>query len=145
MIRRLMKILLILLVLVAGAFFIFGYWAGGSLRSSAPAQETGSTSTSGIDTSAARERGAQLGEQAARTAASVNESLDEGALTTKIKAKMVLDDLVRARDINVTTNNSVVTLTGAVHSEHERQRAVQLARETNGVTRVVDQLVMQGP
>lgn len=53
---------------------------------------------------------------------------------------MVLDDLVKARAINVTTDGTVVTLRGTVHSQQERDRAVALARETNGVTRVSDQL-----
>ena len=36
------------------------------------------------------------------------------ALTSKIKAKMALDDLVNAADINVDTDGSAVTLTGKV-------------------------------
>ena len=53
---------------------------------------------------------------------------------------MVLDDLVKARNINVDTNGSVVTLTGVVGSEAERQRALQLAKQTEGVTSVIDHL-----
>ena len=56
---------------------------------------------------------------------------------------MVLDDVVKARTINVTTNGSTVTLTGTVHSSQERQRAVQLTRETDGVTQVIDHLTIQ--
>lgn len=67
----------------------------------------------------------------------------EGSLTAKIKAKMVLDDLVKARTINVTTDGTTVTLAGTVHSQQERDRAVALARETDGVTRVVDQLTIR--
>ena len=95
-----------------------------------------------IDTAAARERGAEIAEKAAVAAARVGDTLEQGGLTAKIKAKMVLDDLVRARDINVTTTGNTVTLTGTVHSEQERERAVALARETEGVTRVVDRLII---
>jgi osmotically-inducible protein OsmY len=143
MVRRLIKAILILLVLVAGAFFVFGYWTRGSFRS-APAASTVGTSGE-VDTARARERGAVLGEKAAKTAAAVNESIEEGQLTAKIKAKMILDDFVKARTINVTTNGSTVTLTGTVYSQKERDRAVQLAKETEGVTGVIDQLVMQSP
>lgn len=139
MMRGLIKATLILVVLVAAGFFAFGYWTSGSL-SSAPAENPASVT---IDTRAVRERGAELGEQAARVATAVNESIEEGTLTGKIKAKMVLDDLVKARTINVTTNGSTCTLSGTVHSEKERERAVQLARETDGITRVIDQLVIQ--
>lgn len=57
-----------------------------------------------------------------------------------IKAKMALDDSVKARAIDVTTTGSTVTLTGTVRSASERDRAVALARETAGVTAVVDRL-----
>ena len=53
---------------------------------------------------------------------------------------MALDDMVKARTINVDTTGSVVTLTGTVESNQERERAVRLARETAGVTNVVDKL-----
>jgi len=56
---------------------------------------------------------------------------------------MALDDTVKALSIDVDTNGSVVTLTGAVHSETERAKAVQLARETEGVTTVNDRLVVR--
>ena len=42
--------------------------------------------------------------------------------------------------INVDTNGTVVTLTGTVRTEEERQRAARLARETEGITQVVDRL-----
>jgi osmotically-inducible protein OsmY len=61
-------------------------------------------------------------------------------VTAKIKSKMALDDMVKARTINVDTTGSVVTLTGTVGSNQERERAVRLARETVGVTNVVDKL-----
>ena len=76
-------------------------------------------------------------------AAEAQAALAQGSLTAKIKSKMALDDLVRARSINVDTSGGVATLTGTVSSEAERQRALQLARETNGVTTVVDRLVVR--
>jgi osmotically-inducible protein OsmY len=146
MVRGLVKMFLITIVLVAGAFYLFGYWTGGSFRTaSAPAAGETSSTPRTIDTKAARERGAEIGEKAAQAAASVSESLDEARLTTKIKAKMVLDDMVKARTISVSTTGSTVTLTGTVRSAQERQRAVQLAKETDGVTRVIDQLVIREP
>jgi osmotically-inducible protein OsmY len=47
---------------------------------------------------------------------------------------------VKARAIDVTTQGTTVTLGGTVGSSAERERALTLARETAGVTRVVDQL-----
>jgi osmotically-inducible protein OsmY len=142
MFRGLVKVVLVGAVLIAAAFFVFGYWTGGSFRSNAPATQT---QRPAIDTSAARERGAQIGEQAARAVATAGESLEAGSLTAKIKAKMVLDDFVKARAIDVTTAGSIVTLSGTVQSTKERERAVQLARETEGVTQVVDHLTVRQP
>ena len=95
-----------------------------------------------IDTQKARERGAELGEKAAAAAARVGETLEEAGVTTKIKAKMALDETVRARSIDVTTNGSTVTVHGTVRSVAEHDRAIALARETNGVTQVVDRLLV---
>ena len=48
---------------------------------------------------------------------------------------MALDDSVKARAINVTTHGTTVTLSGTVDSNAERDRAMALARETDGVTK----------
>ena len=143
MVRGLVKAILIVVVLVAGAFFVFGYWAGGSFLAARTDDTTGTAPV--VDTTAARERGAEIGEKAAMAAAKINESVQEGQLTAKIKAKMVLDDLVKARAINVTTAETTVTLTGTVHSSKEHERAVQLAKETEGVTQVIDHLLTREP
>lgn len=141
MVRGLVRLTLVALVVVAAAFFLFGYWSGGRFEAAAPAASE--IKTPRIDTAAAREAGAAIGEKTAVAAARVSESLEEGSLTAKIKAKMVLDDLVKARAINVTTDDSTVTLTGTVLSQPERERALALARETKGVTKVVDQLMIR--
>lgn len=62
------------------------------------------------------------------------------AVTSKIKAKMALDDVVTAGDINVDTEGTVVTLTGTVASKDEQRRAIRIATETAGVTKVVNHL-----
>jgi hyperosmotically inducible protein len=64
----------------------------------------------------------------------------DAGLTTKVKAKLAADDLVKAHQIDVTTQSGVVTLTGNVDSEEAKQRAITLARETKGVTDVVDMI-----
>ena len=57
---------------------------------------------------------------------------------------MALDDLVKARTIDVTTTHGVTTLSGHVTSAAERERALSLARETEGVERVIDRLRIDG-
>ena len=55
-----------------------------------------------------------MGEKVAVAAAKVKEAAAEAALTSKIKAKMMLDDNIRARAIDVTTDGATVTLSGTV-------------------------------
>jgi hypothetical protein len=132
------------LLLLVGGIVLFGYLAGWPTRNwttSSPSTAVGTSGT--IDTGRARERGAELGEKAAAATAEVQETVAEAAITTKIKAKMALDDSVKARTIDVSTTRSTVTLSGTVGSAAEHDRAVALARETSGVTRVIDRLVVQ--
>jgi osmotically-inducible protein OsmY len=132
-------VLIVLVVLVAAV--AFSYLNGNAwfpiARTDRPAA-TGTTGAGSVET--ARERGAEVGEKVAVAAAKVRESAAEAALTSKIKAKMVLDDNIRARAIDVTTSGSTVTLSGTVRSVDEHDRALRLARETAGVARIVDQL-----
>lgn len=64
-------------------------------------------------------------------------------LTAKIQAKYFVDDDVKGREIDVDTQNGVVTLTGAVATDAERRQAVALARNTDGVKNVTDRLEVQ--
>jgi len=48
----------------------------------------------------------------------------------------VADPTVSALDIKVETSQGVVNLTGIVSSEQERQRAIRLAQDVEGVKRV---------
>jgi osmotically-inducible protein OsmY len=95
----------------------------------------------------AKEKAARFATRATAQANSVAEKLgdkmSESALTAKIKSKMALDDHVNARAIDVDASGSVVTLTGTVRSKDQHERAVRLARDTEGVTRVVDRLRVQ--
>src|SRR5438874_11637978 len=69
-------------------------------------------------------------------------SQTDAGVTTAVKTKMATDDTVKASEINVDTHNRVVTLNGTVGSQTEKERAVLIARDTNGVTSVVDDLVV---
>ena len=63
-------------------------------------------------------------------------------ITTKVKWFFVGEDLLKGADINVDTNNHVVTLKGTVRSDAGRNRALALARKTGGVHRVINQLTI---
>lgn len=71
-------------------------------------------------------------------------SQSDAGITTAVKTKMAADDVVKASEINVDTHNHVVTLNGTVGSQAEKERAALIARDTNGVTSVVDDITV-GP
>jgi hyperosmotically inducible protein len=79
-------------------------------------------------------------ERAGDAAVQAKNVLEDGALTAKIKSKITLDDTLEGISINIDTVARVTTLNGTVRSEAQRQRLLQLARETKGVTKVVDNL-----
>ena len=142
MIRTLLKLILIIVVIVGALAFFVGYrWAMPTPTRPAIERPIGTSGpTSGIDQSRAREAGAEVGEKVAIGVNEAQRALTNASLTAKIKSKMALDDTVEARNINVDTSGSVVTLSGVVRSNAARARALQLARETEGVTSVVDRL-----
>lgn len=61
-------------------------------------------------------------------------------VTTSVKSRLASDDTVKAYQIDVDTNDHVVTLSGIVDSAAAKERAVTLARETRGVSSVVDNI-----
>jgi hyperosmotically inducible periplasmic protein len=71
-------------------------------------------------------------EGASKTAAKV----EDAAITTKIKSKLLADTEAPGLKINVTTNGGIVTLEGTVKSNQEKQRAEEITRNTQGVSDV---------
>lgn len=58
-------------------------------------------------------------------------------ITSKIKAKFIADDVIKASDIKVVTEGGEVALMGIV-TRDVAQQAIEIARNINGVTRVID-------
>jgi len=67
---------------------------------------------------------------------------DDARITTSIQSKYFMDDRIKGRHIIVTTNAGVVTLTGEIADDTERAEALLLARTTEGVKRVEDNLTI---
>lgn len=141
MVRALVRAVVLIVILVAAGAFLLGWWGGGRARPfEAPREAVGTT---GVDKERAREVGAEVGERAAVATEQARRALSDGSLTAKIKAKLALDDTVKALDVDVDTNGSTVTVSGTVATSAQRDRVVQLAKETAGVTNVVDHLTVR--
>ncbi len=67
-------------------------------------------------------------------------SQTDAGITTAVKSKLAADDTVKAYKVDVDTANKVVTLSGEVDTEAQRAHAVMIARNTDGVADVIDQL-----
>src|SRR5262249_41813883 len=119
MIKTLLKVVLLIIVLVGVFAFLMGRRSG----SSGILPDSGVKASGPVDTGKARDAGAKIGEATADAVNRAKDALADAGITAKIKSKMALDDSVKALNIHVETDGSVVTLTGDVRSETERQRA----------------------
>jgi hypothetical protein len=137
MFGALLRAVVLIVVLVGGAAFLLGWWGNSKVGSVEPAPAVGTT---GVNAERARQVGADVGERTAAAAEQARRALANGGITAKIKAKIALDDSVKALDVNVDTNGSTVTIAGTVDTAAQRERILQLARETDGVTQVVDRI-----
>jgi osmotically-inducible protein OsmY len=78
-----------------------------------------------------------------QVASTTGEVVTDGWITTKVKAKFADEKLLEGNNIHVDTNDQVITLTGTVLSRAAEARAVAIASGTEGVSRVVDYLVVK--
>src|SRR5919112_4282787 len=74
------------------------------------------------------------------TQQSTGQAIDDGVVTAKVKAKLIEDPVTKAHQINVETFKGTVQLSGFVETDQARTRALQLARDTEGVKKVKDAL-----
>jgi hyperosmotically inducible protein len=63
-------------------------------------------------------------------------------VTAKVQAQFFADDDVKARYIDVSSRDGVVTLKGFVENDTVRHEAVRIAQNTDGVARVNDELLL---
>ena len=87
-----------------------------------------------------KQTASQTAEQIKSESVKAGEKLEDVWLTTKIRAKFVGDRDIKARNVGVSTHDGIVTLTGRVLNESERQLALTLASHTDGVKQVIDNL-----
>jgi hyperosmotically inducible periplasmic protein len=78
--------------------------------------------------------------KAGESARDVSATLGDTGITSAIKTKLLADTAVSGLKIDVDTTDAVVTLKGEVPSAAEKRRAVEIAKDTDGVKSVKDQL-----
>ena len=70
----------------------------------------------------------------------IGDSIDDAWIHAKIVAKLVGDTDTPARKINVDVKNNMVTLRGTVNTSSEKMEAERVAKDTDGVKSVNNQL-----
>lgn len=74
----------------------------------------------------------------------VGATMDDATITTRVKTALLNDPDVGALRIDVNTSGGVVTLSGAVKSKPDEDRAVAVARKVQGVKDVRSSLKVSG-
>jgi hyperosmotically inducible protein len=105
-----------------------------------PTRTTGDVDDNRDVTGDARDSARDAGDRASEAAGRAGAVVTDAAITTAVKAKVLADANTPGTAIDVDTQDGVVTLTGTVASRAAADRAVALARETNGVKNVVNNL-----
>ncbi len=62
--------------------------------------------------------------------------VDNGVITSAVKAKLLENSLTKGLAISVGTFQGQVTLTGAVNTERQQDQAAQIARSVRGGNKV---------
>ena len=76
--------------------------------------------------------------------ARVNQTIDDATVQTRVKTAILNDPQVGGDQIDVQSENGVVTLSGVIKSPEHEARAAELARKVGGVKDVKTTLKVQG-
>lgn len=86
--------------------------------------------------------GAEAGYVASQDDRSASETLTDQYIVSAVKAKLLADPTVSGLDINVDSFKAHVTLRGALETQEEVDKAIELAENTADVIDVTSKLVV---
>ena len=69
--------------------------------------------------------------------------VDDAWITMKVQSKYFIHDEIKSRTVDVDTKNGIVTLKGSVPSDVAKHAAEVIAQDTEGVSRVVNNLKIE--
>ena len=90
-----------------------------------------------------QQHGAFLGVLAAVAVITAGCGPTDDGIGTKVRTNLTADATVKAAPIDVGVQKKVVTLSGTVDTAAVKERAVVVARGTDGVANVVDQMTIK--
>ena len=127
MMTKLATAILVAGMMLPGASFAAGNYASGA--SNPQADATKADTKAGAPATTARS-----------ATDKAKDNVSDAAITTKVKAKFAADNQVSAMNIKVDTDNGVVKLSGNAKSQDEAAKAAEIARGTEGVTSVTNDI-----
>ena len=71
-----------------------------------------------------------------QSAAPSQHPINDTWITTKVKTELATTEGIKSGDVDVTTKNGLVTLSGVVNSKAQVQKAVAVAKSVKGVRHV---------
>ena len=80
---------------------------------------------------------------ATRTQEGTGEFVDDTVITTKVKAMILNEPMLKSMEVNVETFKGRVQLSGFVSSKAAMDKAVELARDVKGVSSVANDMRMK--
>lgn len=106
--------------------------------------KSGVKGTAGTAADKTKEGAEKVGEKTKEGLSKTGEVITDAWITGRISSKFVNESLLHDSNIDVDTKDHVVTLNGTVLTSAGRRRAVAIAKEVEGVHRVVDKITI-GP
>ena len=106
--------------------------------------KSGVKGTAGTVADKTKEGAEKVGEKTKEGLSKTGEVITDAWITSRISSKFINEDLLHHSNIDVDTKDHVVTLNGTVLTSAGRRRAVAIAKEVEGVHRVVDKMTI-GP
>ena len=74
---------------------------------------------------------------------STGEYIDDSAITAKVKADLLADDILKGFQVSVETYKGIVQLSGFVDTQATKDRAGSIARKVAGVKEVKNNLIVK--
>jgi osmotically-inducible protein OsmY len=71
--------------------------------------------------------------------------LTDGYITDQVSIRLASDQVVKGGALKVDTKDGVVTLSGQVELQHQKDRAAELAKKVKGVKQVIDNITLRDP
>ena len=82
-------------------------------------------------------------DRASKSSESIGDTLDDAWIHTKIRSQLLGEGEFPGGSLNVDVKNNVVTLRGTVATKADRTKAEQIAKDTEGVKSVRNQLTIK--